>query len=182
MTLLILGVVLWIAAHLFKRVAPDARAAMGDKGRGVIAVLILLSVVLMVIGYRGAEFVHVYSTPGWAVHLNNLLMVVAVVLMGVGSGTSHLRDKMRHPMLAGIKTWAVAHLIVNGDLASIILFGGMLAWAVVQVIVINRAKPEWTRPEPGNTAGDIKLAVISAVVFAVIAGVHFWLGYPTFPG
>ncbi len=181
MTLLVLGLILWTAAHFFKRIAPDARAALGDKGKLVMMAVMLLSLVLMIIGYRGAEYVHVYDTPGWAVHANNLLMVIAVVLMGAGNGSSHLRDKMRHPMLAGVKTWAIAHLIVNGDLAAVVLFGGMLLWAVMEVIVINRAEPDWTRPEPGNTKGDIKLAVISVVVFVAMAAIHFWLGYPVFP-
>ena len=64
---------------------------------------------------------------------------------------------MRHPQLTAVKIWAVAHLLVNGDLASLVLFGGLLAWAVVEVIVINRSEV-WVRParpgEKGRAAGD----------------------------
>ena len=179
--LLILGLALWNAAHFFKRLMPQARASMGNAGKGVVAAVIAVGLVLMVIGYRGTDFVHVYETPSWTVHINNLLMVIAVVLTGAGNSKSRLRDKMRHPMLAGVRVWAIAHLLVNGDLASILLFGGLFIWALLQVIVINRAEPDWTRPDPGTVAGDVRLALISAVVFAVIAGVHTWLGYPVFP-
>ncbi len=181
-TLLVLGVVLWIAAHLFKRVMPEARARMGDKGKGVVALLLLVSVILMVVGFRGAEFVQVYSPPSWGIHLNNLLMVIAIILFGLGSSKSRFRRITRHPMLAGMRAWAVAHLLVNGDLASVVLFGGLFFWALIQVPVINRAEPEWTKPKPGTLMGDIRLLVISVVLFVVIAFVHNWLGYPVLPG
>ena len=182
MTLLILGLVLWVAAHFFKRVMPEMRANMGDKGKGVIALVILASVVLMVIGYRGAGEVYVWSPPSWGIHATDLLMLIAVMLMGLGKSKSRLNGILRHPMLVGVMIWAVAHLLVNGDMASIVLFGGLLAWAIVQVAMINRAESGWTAPEPGNLAGDGRLAIISIVLFAVIAGVHYWLGYPVFPG
>lgn len=181
MTILILGVILWIAAHLFKRVMPDARARLGDKGKGLIALILLASLVLMVIGYRGAGEIYVWSPPSWGVHVNNLLMLIAIALFGLGNSKSRFRGITRHPMLAGMRAWAAAHLLVNGDLASIVLFGGLFLWAMVQVVVINKAEPDWTRPEPGNLAGDVKLGVITIVLFGVIAGIHFWLGYPVFP-
>ncbi|MCF6231964.1 MAG: NnrU family protein [Rhodobacteraceae bacterium] len=182
MTLLILGLILWIAAHFFKRVLPDLRARLGDKGKGLVALILIASLVLMINGFRGAEIVPIWEPPTWTRHLNNLMMLFAVALMGLGHSKGRLRGLMRHPMLIGVKLWAVAHLLVNGDLASIVLFGGLLGWAVVQVIVINRAEPDWTRPEPGPLAGDIKLGVITIVLYGVIAGVHAWLGYPVFGG
>ncbi|SHI98180.1 NnrU protein [Shimia gijangensis] len=182
MTLLVLGVVLWIAAHFYKRLMPTARASMGDKGKGLIALLILVSVVLMVIGYRGADYVDVYNPPAWGIHANNLLMLIAIILLGLGNSKSRFRGAMRHPMLAGVRAWAFGHLLVNGDLASVILFGGLFLWAFVQVPLINRAEPEWTKPEPGTLVGDIRLLVIAGVLLVVIAFVHNWLGYPVFPG
>lgn len=182
MTLLILGLILWIGAHFFNRVMPEARARMGDKGKALMALVMATGIVLMVIGYRGAGEIYVWSPPGWGIHATSLLMLIAVVLLGMGHGKSHLRGVLRHPMLAGVRVWAAAHLLVNGDLASIVLFGGMFLWATAEVLVLNRAEPDWTRPEPGNLMGDIRLAVISIVLFAALAGVHYWLGYPVFPG
>jgi uncharacterized membrane protein len=181
MAYLILGLVLWTAGHFFKRLAPDMRAGMGNAGKGVAAVIILAGLVLMIIGYRGAEFINLWYPPTWTVHLNNLLMLIAVFVYGMSATRGRLRGKMRHPQLVAVKIWAVAHLLVNGDLASVILFGGMLAWAVVQVIVINRTE-EWVRPEPGKASKDILLVVITLVLFGVMTGIHNWLGVWPFPG
>lgn len=82
MFLLILGLILWVGAHYFKRLAPDARARLGDPGKGLVAVLIVAGVVLMVIGYRGADFIPVWNPPGFLVHVNNLLMVLAFWIFG----------------------------------------------------------------------------------------------------
>lgn len=183
---LILGIALWWGAHLLKRVAPGARTAMtkrmGDASKGVIAGLLLLSVVLMVIGFRGAPYIEVYQPPAWTLHLNNLLMVVSVILFGVGSSKSPMRGWLRHPMLTGVAVWAVAHLLVNGDLYSVILFGTLGLWAVAEMLVINAREPVYHRFEGGTLGGSLRLLAISAVVFAVIAAVHTWLGYWPFAG
>jgi uncharacterized membrane protein len=181
MTLLILGLILWSGAHYFKRLAPGLREPMGDKGMALVAVGVLGSLVLMVLGYRQAEVIPVWYPPTWTVHLNNLLMVIAIFVYGMSATTGRLRGKMRHPQLTAVKIWAVAHLLVNGDLASIVLFGGMLAWAVGSVILINRSSP-WVRPEPGPAKKDIVLVVITVVMFVVITGIHAWLGVWPFPG
>lgn len=181
MTLLTLGVILWAAAHFFKRLAPSVRGPMGDKGKGLVAVAIVISLLMMIFGYRGAEFIHVWAPPAWTVHLNNLMMLIAVFVYGMSATKGRLRGKMRHPQLTAVKIWAVAHLLVNGDLASIILFGGMLAWAVVSVILINRSEV-WVRPAPGEAKKDILLVVITLVLFGVMTGIHAWLGVSPFPG
>jgi uncharacterized membrane protein len=179
--ILVLGLVLWVGAHYFKRLMPDARAAMGDKGKGLVAVLLLVSLGLIIWGYRGADFIPVWTPPGFMVHLNNLLMLVAVFVYGMSATTGRLRGRMRHPQLTAVKIWAVAHLLVNGDLASILLFGTMLAWAVGSVVLINRAGP-WDRPAPGDAKKDKLLVIITLVMFAVMVGVHIWLGVWPFPG
>ncbi|WP_126974925.1 NnrU family protein [Frigidibacter oleivorans] len=181
MTLLILGVILWSAAHLFKRVAPGARAALGDRGKGLIAFLLLLSVVLMVIGYRGAEFRPVYTPiPGMG-HLNNLLMLVSVFLFGVGGTKGTLYTRMRHPMLVGTLIWSAAHLLVNGDLASLILFGGIAVWALAEIALINRTP--WNRPLQGRgPKGDAMNLAGTVLLYALIAGVHIWTGHNPFTG
>lgn len=183
MALLVLGVVLWSIPYLFKRIAPGARARLGDgPAKGLVALCTVLGIVAMVIGYRAADLVILWVLPDWVLHLMNLMMVLAVVLMGVGNSKSRLRGAMRHPMLSGVAVWSVAHLLVNGDLASLVLFGGLGFWALVAMALINAREPEYTPYEGGTRAGDIRLALISAVVFAVIAAVHTWLGYWPFPG
>ncbi|TCP39953.1 NnrU family protein [Rhodovulum marinum] len=180
MTLIILGVLLWSFAHLFKRLFPGPRAALegalGVAGSKILfAVVLVASVVLMVMGYRGNTAPIIYGTPAWTVHLNNTLMLLAVAFYGVGNSKSRARQLFRHPQLYGFSTWAVAHLLVNGDLASIVLFGGLLIWALAEIVIIN-SQDAVTRWRGGSLAGDIRLAVIAIVIYLVIIYVHNWLG------
>lgn len=176
MIVLILGVTLWIAAHAFKRVATDARASLGDKGRGLITAAILLSVVLMVLGYRAAPTHFVYNLPSWAIHLNNLLVLLGFYFFAVSGAKTRAHQRVRHPQLTGFCLWAFAHLLVNGDLASIVLFGGLLAWGVGTVVLINRQEPEWTPPPVPPMKKEMTTAGIALVLFGVVAGVHAAIG------
>ncbi len=175
MTLLILGLLLWSGAHLLKRAAPDARARMGDAGKGLVALGSVLGIVAMVVGYRAAETVPVWFPAPALVHVNNLLMLVAFYLLGVGAAKGTTAGWLRHPQLSAVMVWATAHLLVNGDVASMVLFGGMFAWAATEVAVINRAQP-WDRPETVSIGGDVKALVIGVVAMAVVAAIHLWLG------
>lgn len=179
---LVLGLVLWWAAHLFKRIAPGPRAQMGEAGKGVAALALILSVVLMVIGYRGAAQVDLWYPPAFLTHLNNLLMILAFYFYAASGMKTAITRKVRHPQLTGFKTWAIAHLLVNGDLASVILFGGLLAWAVVEVIVINRADPDWTPPPPAPMGKEIGAIVGTLVVVGVVMLIHNWLGVQPWGG
>ncbi|RVV96637.1 hypothetical protein EKE94_17295 [Mesobaculum littorinae] len=180
MIILVLGEILWVAAHVFKRAAPgvreDMQARMGNGAKGVITLALIVSLVLMIWGYRSADFVAVYDPPLFLRHINNLMMLIAVALFGLGNSKSRLRRHIRHPMLWGVVVWAVAHLLANGDLASLLLFGGMGLWALVEMKLVNRAAHSYTPFAGGSLAGDIRLAVITCVVFAAIVLLHGWLG------
>jgi len=157
------------------------RASLGDAGKGIVAVLLLAGLVLLIIGYRSAPLISVWTPPSFMVHVNNLLMVVAVALFAMSHTKGRFRGRMRHPMLTSVKLWSGAHLLANGDLASIILFGGMLVWAVGSVIMINSAEI-WERPEPGDKGRDVIFIVITVVTFFVMVGIHMALGVNPFPG
>lgn len=180
--LLILGVALWWAAHLFKRVAPARRAALGDRGKGMVALAIVGSIVLMILGYRATPFVFVWSPPTFMVHINNLLMLIAIYMLSPAPKRGALLNGMRHPMLTGFGIWAVAHLLVNGDMASVVMFGGLLVWALAEMRIINAAEPNWTRPASGTLAKDAMFLVGSVVLLVVIGYIHSWLGPWPFPG
>ncbi|MDF1728315.1 MAG: NnrU family protein [Sulfitobacter sp.] len=184
MILLIIGLILWIAAHYFKRLAPDARARLGDPGKGLVAVLIVAGLLCMIFGYRAADFIYVWQPPAFMVHLNNALMILAFWIYGSSAAKGAKAwpaYKTRHPQLIGFSIWAVAHLLVNGDLASIILFGGLLIWALVSMQLINRAEPDWTPPPHAGAKTYIRLAVITLVIVAIVTAIHTWLGVWPFP-
>lgn len=187
MTFLYLGLFLWVATHWLKRLMPGVRAEMDtrlgiDPARGVIAGLIGVSLVLVIVGYRSAPTTPLYTPFDNAGYVNNLIMVLAVICMGMGSSKGRMRTWLRHPMLTSMILWAGAHLLVNGDMTSVVLFGTLGGWALLSMVLINRAEGPWQRPDPGPISGDIKLLIISAVVLAVLATIHVLLGYNPFLG
>lgn len=188
MTLMLAGLVLFSVAHLFPIYAPAARSAAVARlslglYRGLFALAVLAGVALMVVGYRQAAFVSLWFPPAWTVHLNNLLMLVAIFLMGARHAKSSARHYVRHPMLTGVAVWAVAHLLVNGDLASAVLFGGLLIWAMVAMIGSDARDGAWARPPKGTTIGLVRHLVITVAVFAVLVVIHGpLLGVRPIPG
>ena len=182
MSVLAIGICLWIVAHLAKRVIPSARMRLGAQGKGIMAFLISISLILMVWGYSQAEVVALYSPLAGMGHLNNGLMLISVYLFGVGGTKGLLFTRMRHPMLWGAVIWSAAHLVVNGDLASLLLFGGMGIWALVNMALINRAGP-WSRPAGGRgLKGDAMNLVGTLILYGLFASVHIWTGHNIFLG
>lgn len=183
MTLLILGLLLWILPHWMKRLAPNLRATMGDqKAKLFVSVTSFAGIGLMILGYQGAAVVDLWNPPAFMRHINNLLMLIAVFCFAISLSKGALRAKIRHPMLGGVKAWATAHLLVNGDLASIVLFGGMLVWAIVSVITINRSGPWANRPAAGPVRNDIIAFGISIIVMGGIGYIHGLIGPAAFGG
>lgn len=182
MILLIAGLALWVAAHLFKRLLPSLRARLGAAGKGGVAVASLAATLLMGWGYATADFIQIYDPlPGMG-HLNNTLMLVAIYLLGVGHAKGRLSQKIRHPMLLSVVVWAVAHLAVNGDLASVILFGGLGLWALATILVINAQEGAWVPSGVVRARGDWVNIAITLVVYGLIAAIHIWAGHNPFLG
>lgn len=188
MIILALGVALWSAIHFLPSVAPGVRDrlidAMGPQVyRGVFSVDMLIALALMVWGYRSTEWIYVYDPPAWGYHANNALMLVAIYLFGAGGARVWVATKLRHPMLLGTITWATAHLLANGDQASVMLFGGMALWAVGMIFMINRRVSVWVPPKWRGVKAEIMLIVIMLIIFCVIAFTHWiLLGVKPFPG
>lgn len=180
MTTLVIGVFLWFDAHLFKRILPSVRQGMGDKGKALVAVASLAAIVLMVIGYRMADGPVYWGRSPMLTGLNNLLMLVSIYLFAASGMKLRVARVLRHPMLTGALIWATAHLLVNGDLESLILFGGMFIWAKVSILLINRAEPIWEKPAPKPMRKEIIGVIAALVVYAVIVGIHLLFGLTVF--
>lgn len=188
MILLILGLIIWTGLHLLRCGAPDVRQSMtdrfGDASKGIVAVGILFSVGLMILGYRNAAFIPVWNPPAFMTHINNLLMFFALYVYfqtATKPGTAWVMGNTRNPQLTGFKIWAAAHLLVNGDLAAIILFGGLLAWAILQVIMSKR-QPSLVDRDTAKITSPVAHLGLVVVAYAVIAGAHTLLGRWPFGG
>jgi uncharacterized membrane protein len=142
MTVLIIGIIVMIGIHLVP-VFPDWRGGLigrlGKNGyRALFSVISTLGFVLVVWGFSRAPVIQVWSPPDWTRYVAMVLMLPVFILLIAAYLPGQIKAKLRHPMLTAIKFWALAHLIANGDLASIILFGSFLAYAVFDRIMLKR--------------------------------------------
>lgn len=179
MLMLTLGVALWSVAHLFKRLAPAARDGMGDLGKLVVTVALIGSLVMMISGYQDASGPVWWGRQPLWVSISNILMLFAFYMMVASSMKVRITSMVRHPQLTAIKAWSVSHLLVNGDLPSLILFGGLLGWAVVSVIIINRQDGKYAMTGVNTGWSREALAVLVSVgLYGAVAHAHSYLGYP----
>jgi uncharacterized membrane protein len=176
MTLLIIGIIVFFGFHLLPTV-PSLREQLvgrfGENGYKILfALLSLASLALLVYGFAKAPLVQVWSPPGWTRWVAIVLMLPAFVFLVAAYLPGRIKVRLKHPFLVAIKTWALAHLIANGDLASIILFGSFLAYAVYDRIALKSRQPtglvEVQGPaKPQNDAISLVLGVALYAVFLV---------------
>lgn len=173
MTLLIIGIVVFLGIHLLPTF-PSLRARLvGNLGETGYKILFALAsvggFVLLVWGFAVAPTIQVWSPPAWTRWVAMVLMLPAFILLVAAYVPGQIKAKVKHPFLVAIKTWALAHLIANGDLASIILFGSFLAYAVYDRISVKDRAPTALigLPESGGPRNDI-VAVVLGVVFYVV--------------
>lgn len=188
---LVLGLVLFIGTHLLPTV-PDLRKSLisrlGEGGyKGLFTVLSLAGLVIIVIGFGKAQALAgsknpiLWNPPVWTKHIAFTLMIPALILFVAAYVPSNIRTAAKHPMLAGVKIWALAHLIANGDLAGVLLFGSLLAWAVYDRISVKRRGalgPLGARR--GGIGGDIVAVVVGFDLwgFLMVGGHYLLIGKP----
>ena len=189
MEMLIIGVLLWSLVHLMKSVTPGLRssiqAAIGEgPHKGLISLLLLVSLALMIFGWRSTIAEFVYDPPTWSRHANMTLMFVAILLVGAAQGASRIRQWLRHPMLTGVLVWAVGHLLANGDNKSLVLFGGLGLWALISIITISRNEGTWVKPPKTASVGrEVLSLIIVAILYVILVFVHPWIaGVPVVSG
>jgi uncharacterized membrane protein len=196
MLILILGLVIFLGTHVFT-MRRDARAAaiarLGERPyKALYSLVSLLGLVLIVWGfgrYRAYEWIDVWYPPVWTRHLALLLVWAAFIAFVAAYLPGRIKRALKHPMLAGVKIWALAHLLANGDLGSILLFGSILAWAVAARITVKRRRDEVRDhggpvAEPAGWRNDVTAIVLGTVLWFVFAR---WLhplliGVPVLPG
>lgn len=179
MSLLIVGIVVWCIVHLFPSIAPTRRQALharlGNGYRGLFALLILASLVLIVIGWRSAAPSAVYAPPLLGSPAVSVLMLVAFVLFVAARAKTNIQRFLRHPQLTSIIVWSAAHLLANGDTRSLALFGSLGVWAILEILLINKREGAWDKPAPVPITGDVITVIVGAIAFGVIVFSHEYL-------
>ena len=185
MSLLILGLVLFLGAHSVRIFAGNWRdaqvARLGEtRWKGIFTLVSLAGFGLLVYGFglARADTVALCLPPPWTRHLAALLTLPAfVLLVAAYVPGSHIKASVGHPMIAGVKLWALAHLLANGKLADVTLFGAFLAWAIVDFVSARRrdrlagrsyAALGWSRD-----VAVIAIGIVAWVLFARYG--HLWL-------
>ena len=190
MTVFLLGLVGFLGIHSIAIVAPGWRertiASIGAPAwRAAYSVASLIAFVAMIHGYgiaRQAPVV-VYTPPVGLRHVAMLLMLPAFTMLLSAYLPGRIKTRLKHPMLAAVKLWAVAHLLANGTLADLLLFGGFLAWAVVDRISVGRRPQGSAKPGPRGWLNDA-IAVLGglALYAAFVVWLHGrWIGFPLLP-
>lgn len=193
MLLLVVGLVIFFVVHLVPT-APDVRRTFVERFgempyKIAFSVASLAGFVIIVMGYHKLQLMpgknpQLWDPPYAMRHVAMLLMLFSFVLLAAAYIPSRIRTAARHPMLAAVKLWALAHLLVNGDLGSIVLFGSFLAWAVYdRISVKSRQSYGPLGTATGGLAGDIAVVVVGLGLYGAMVkwGHAALIGVPLIP-
>lgn len=182
LAILLIGLVLFLGVHSLRMLAPQWRERQIESSgknawQGIYSVVSLASLAIVIYGYAyyQPQAPIIYVTPDWMRHLAFLFMAVSFVSMMIGNlPTGRLKPVLKHPMLLAVMIWAFTHLLVNGDLASIVLFGSLLAWSVWNRIAVSHR--EEVSPQAGPVIYDFAAIVSGLVIWALFVWkLHEWL-------
>src|SRR3981189_3576604 len=181
MGVLILGLILLLGLHHPTTMRSTRAAAIGRLGegpyKGLYSLISAVGLVLIVWGfrrYRSAGYIQVWDPPFAFFHPIALVLLwfAFVALASAYAPPSKIKAVLRHPMLVAVKTWALSHLLVNGDLGSMLLFGALLAWAVYDRIAAKRRGDPGAPPVPGLRRDDAIVIAIGTVAYFIVLWLH----------
>lgn len=190
LAIMILGLAVFIGTHLVstrreQRAALIARFGEGPY-KGLYSLASLIGLILIGWGfghYRATGWTDVWYPPGWTRHVTVLLVWPSIIFFYAAYSPGRIKAVLKHPMLVGTKLWAVAHLISNGDLGSIVLFGSILGWAVYDRITLkHRTDPGGKSLPVGGLRQDIMAVVIGTLIYLALGFLFhpYVIGVPAF--
>jgi uncharacterized membrane protein len=173
MSTLIVGLILFLGIHSVAIAAPAWRDRMAGRfglaWRGIYSLIALLGLVLIICGYAAARLTPqiLYLPPAWMRHVTMTLMLPVFPMLLASHLPGRIKTTLKHPMLAATKLWAFAHLLSNGMLADVLLFGGFLLWAVADRISVNHRPERVIRMAPAGRYNDWIAIVGGLVIYAI---------------
>jgi len=190
LAVLVLGLAIFLGAHLFVS-RRKARAALiahiGERPyKALFALVALAGLVVIVEGfglYRASGYIDVWTPPSWMRHVTVALVWPAAILVTAAYIPGDIKRTLKHPLLAGVKLWAFAHLLSNGDLGGIILFGAILAWAVFDRISLKHRTDPGAPPIPvGGRRNDVIAIVVGTILYLALGFLFhpLFIGIPVF--
>ena len=177
MAILIIGLAIFLGVHSISIAAPGFRARtlarLGERGwKGLYAVVAAAGFGLLLYGFHLARLspVVLYVPPPWLRHATFLFMLPVFPLLLAAYLPGRIKAAAKHPMLAAVKFWAFAHLLANGMLADVLLFGGFLVWAVCDRISLKRRAPQTVRTAPASRFNDLIAVVLGLALYVLFIG------------
>jgi uncharacterized membrane protein len=179
---LLLGLLVFLGVHSVSIAAPGWRSAqvarIGERPwKGLYSIVAGIGLALVIVGYGMArrEPVVLYTPPAALRHLALVVMLPVFPLLFAAYLPGRISRVAKHPMLLATKLWATAHLLANGTLADVLLFGGFLAWAIADRVAVKRRRPDEAHAVPGAPPGPMNDAIAAVGGLAVYALTVFWL-------
>lgn len=173
MTILIIGLILFIGAHSISIISFSLRNRLEDQlgtaaWKGIYSIVALVGFVLLVWGYGMARqqpelIAPIYTLPAWTHHLSNLLMLFVFPLFFAAYLPGRIQSLTKHPMLLATTLWAIAHLLVNGGLADIVLFGTFLVWSIADRVSLSMRPSLPVHGAPPSKFNDV-IAIVAGIV------------------
>jgi len=175
-----LGLLLWSLVHFLPSIGAPLKTrmvvSMGENAyKGVFSLLLIAAIALMVMGWQHTTPSHLYALPAFTQPLALLLMLSGFICLAAANLPANIKRIIRHPQLTGLLLWASAHLMLNGDSRSLLLFGGLGLWALLEIIFISRREGAWVKAEHTSWSKTALAIVIGGLMFSALAFFHPYL-------
>jgi len=186
MTRLVLGVLLWSLVHMLPGLTKDLKKNLVDRigeypYKGLFLLFMVLSIYLIISGWTSMTPVEpdvlaeLYTAPEWGGYAAALLVLIGFILFLAPYPPNNFKRMLRHPQLIGMVCWGAGHLLAVGTARSIVLFGGLSVWAIIEMFLINRRDGEWVRPEQVSFMKDFTQVLFSVLAFMAFLYTHHML-------
>ena len=186
MTRLTIGVLLWSLVHFLPSVAVEFKNSVVTRYgeypyKGVFTLLIIVSLYLIFSGWSSLTPIEpdvlnaVYTAPEWSGHAAALLVLIGFILFLAPYPPNNVKRMLRHPQLIGFACWGVGHLVAVGTVRSIVLFGGLTVWALIEIFLINRRDGKWVKPARAPFKNDVTMVLFSVLAYMAFLFTHHLL-------
>ncbi len=180
MLLFIAGLIFFITLHLVPTTGAALRAHLilkysKKKYAAGFALCAIISLAMIIFGWRSSEPGFLYAPPAWGYHVTPLLVLIGFILFISSNAPTNIKRIIRHPQMTGIFLWGAGHLFANGELRSVLLFGGFCLWAFLSIISANKRDGEWTKPAKQSITKDIITIGIALALYVGFIAIHEWL-------
>jgi len=183
---LAIGVLLWSLVHFFPALAPDLKKSMVNRYgeyayKGVFTLFMIISLYMIISGWGSMtptepEVLNaIYTAPEWGAKAAAVLVLVGFILFLAPYPPNNFKRMLRHPQLFGFACWGLGHLLAVGTARSIVLFGGLTLWALIEIFLINKRDGVWVRPDKAPFRNDVAMVLFSVLTYLAFLYTHHLL-------